>query len=179
MATNGVTITTVSNTVILGIVVPSTDPIFLGVVSVHILFGIGCVLSGLAAMLARKGRGYHSTFGTSYYWCMCGAFLTMSTLAFMRWSEDYVLFILGVLAFTLVSLGKFAPSNIRSRRVHATSMASSYVVLLTAFYVDNGRNIPVWRDMPTIAYWLTPTLVGAPILLWVLARHPLLQQHSV
>jgi hypothetical protein len=84
----------------------------------------------------------------------------------------------GVLAFALVNLGRFAVALGFSLRVHATSMASSYVVLLTAFYVDNGRNLPVWRDLPTVAYWLAPTLVGAPILLWVLTRHPLLRQRG-
>jgi len=168
----------VSNTVVLGIVIPSTDPAFLGIVGVHILLGLGCVLSGLAAMLASKGRGRHSTLGTIYYWFMCVAFVTTSTLSFLRWSEDYVLFFLGVLAFALVNLGRFAVALGYSLRVHATSMASSYVVLLTAFYVDNGRNLPVWRDLPTVAYWLAPTLVGAPILLWVLARHPLLRQRG-
>jgi hypothetical protein len=178
MEADGVTIGAVSNTVILGIVIPSTDPVFLGIVGVHILLGLGCVMSGLTAMLLSKGRGRHSTSGIIYYWLMSGSFVTMSTLSFMRWSEDYVLFLLGVLAFALVNLGRFALAWGFSLRVHATSMASSYVVLLTAFYVDNGRNLPIWRDLPTIAYWLAPTLIGAPILLWVLARHPLLQKRS-
>lgn len=166
-----------TNTIVLGIAVPSTDPVFLGIVSAHAFLGSGCVLSGLAAMLAHKGRGRHSTLGTIYYWFMCGAFLTMATLSFMRWSEDYVLFFLGLLAFALVNFGRFAVTWGLSLRLHATSMATSYVVLLTAFYVDNGNNLPVWRDLPTIAYWLAPTLVGLPILLWTLARHPLLRQN--
>ena len=168
-----------SSTVVLGIVIPSADPIFLSVVGAHVLLGLGCVVSGFAAMLATKGRGYHSTFGTMYYWFMCGTFLTMATLAFMRWSEDYVLFVLGAMAFVLVALGRFARSYGLSLRVHATSMASSYVVLLTAFYVDNGKNLPLWRDLPVASFWLIPAAVGWPILLWVLARHPLLQQRSI
>jgi hypothetical protein len=96
METNGVIIAAVSNTVILGIVIPSTNPAFLGVVGVHILLGLGCVLSGLASMLASKGRGRHSALGTIYYWFMCSAFVTTSTLSFLRWAEDYVLFLLVV-----------------------------------------------------------------------------------
>jgi len=107
-----------SSTVVLGIVIPSADPIFLSVVGAHVLLGLGCVVSGVAAMLATKGRGYHSTFGTMYYWFMCGTFLTMATLAFMRWSEDYVLFVLGAMAFVLVALGRFARSYGLSLRVH-------------------------------------------------------------
>jgi hypothetical protein len=49
-------------------------------------------------------------------------------------------------------------------------------VLLTAFYVDNGPNLPVWRSLPPLAHWLLPGLVGLPILGWVLRRHPLLRR---
>ena len=161
---------------ILGIVVPSTNPVFLGIVGVHIFFGLGCVLVGLAAMLASKGRGKHSTFGTIYFWLMCGVFLTMAALSLLRWSEDYVLFFLGLLAYALVTFGRFAVVLGFGLRIHAISMASSFIVLLTAFYVDNGGNLPIWRDLPTIVYWLAPAFVGAPILLWALARHPLLRK---
>jgi hypothetical protein len=41
---------------------------------------------------------------------------------------------------------------------------------LTAFYVDKGKSLPVWRDLPAIAYWLAPSLVGLPILGWSLLR---------
>ena len=164
-----------SSTVVLGIVIPSANPVFLSVIGAHVFLGLGCVVSGFAAMLATKGRGYHSTFGTTYYWFMTGVFLTMTTLALMRWSEDYVLFILGAMAFVLVTLGRFARSFGLSLRVHATSMASSYIVLLTAFYVDNGKNLPLWRDLPVAVYWLLPAAVGAPGLMWVLTRHPLLR----
>jgi len=44
------------STTIGGIVIPSTDPIFLAVVvGVHIPLGIVCVVTGACAMLSRKG----------------------------------------------------------------------------------------------------------------------------
>jgi hypothetical protein len=42
--------------------------------------------------------------------------------------------------------------------------------MLTAFYVDNGKNLPLWRVLPPIAYWLFPTAVRAPIALWSIWR---------
>jgi hypothetical protein len=57
-----------------------------------------------------------------------------------------------------------------------TGMGLSYILLLTAFYVDNGPNLPVWRYLPPLAYWLAPSLVGLPILLWALVWHPLVRR---
>ena len=41
-------------TEIAGIEIPSTDPVFLSVVGVHILLGLACVISGAIAMLSTK-----------------------------------------------------------------------------------------------------------------------------
>lgn len=62
---------------------------------IHVLFGLPTVVTGAVAMLNVKGRGRHSNFGIAYFWCLFGAFVTMSALAFARWQEDYHLFILG------------------------------------------------------------------------------------
>jgi hypothetical protein len=44
---------------------------------------------------------------------------------------------------------------------HTAGMGGSYVAMLTAFYVDNGKQLPVWDRLPTITYWLLPAAVGA------------------
>src|SRR6476646_5269326 len=49
-----------STTVVLGIPIPSTDPLFLAIVGVHVLFGLAVVTAGVIAMLSNKGRGRHS-----------------------------------------------------------------------------------------------------------------------
>jgi hypothetical protein len=54
-------------------------------------------------------------------------------------------------------------------------MGSSYILLLTAFYVDNGAHLPLWRELPTLAYWLRPAAIGLPIIAATLRRHPLAQ----
>ena len=38
-------------TVVLGIPIPSTDPVFLAIVGIHVLFGLAVVASGGAAMV--------------------------------------------------------------------------------------------------------------------------------
>jgi hypothetical protein len=97
-----------NTTVVVGIPIPSTDPLFLAIVGVHVLFGISAVISGALAVLSRKGRGRQSSLGTVYYWCLFSVLATMSMLSFMRWAADYHLFILGALAFTAANVGRAA-----------------------------------------------------------------------
>lgn len=160
-----------ANTVILGIAVPSTDPVFLGLVAIHIAFGLCAVASGLIAMFSPKGRGQHERYGTIYFWSLFAVFATMSLLSFMRWAEDYPLFILGALALGSASLGRIAIRHGLPRR-HLSGMAASYILMLTAFYVDNGKNLPLWRDLPQIALWLIPGAVGIPLMAYYLFKLP-------
>src|SRR5471032_636473 len=91
-----------------GIEIASTDPAFVAIVAVHVLFGLACTITGIVAMLSPKRCGRHPLFGTIYYWCLLGVFVTASALAAVRWEEDYHLFILGALAFAAASFGRIA-----------------------------------------------------------------------
>jgi hypothetical protein len=95
----------------------------------------------------------------------------------MRWAENYHLFVLGVLSFAAAAIGRMALRRHWTGwvRWHISGMGFSYVLLLTAFYVDNGPNLPVWREFPPLAYWLGPAAVGLPLILWALLRHPLVR----
>jgi hypothetical protein len=42
--------------------------------------------------------------------------------------------------------------------------------------VDNGKNLPLWKELPPIVLWLLPAIVGIPIIARTLLRHPLLRQ---
>ncbi len=165
------------STTVGGIVIPSTDPTFLAVVlGVHIPLGIACVVTGASAMLSQKGRGRHSNFGTIYFWCLLALFVSASYLSITRWSENYHLFILGAASFGCAWFGRTA---LRCRwsnwiRLHIAGMSLSYVVMLIAFYVDNGKQLPVWNDLPHFTYWLLPLAVAAPLIIWALLWHPLI-----
>jgi len=56
-------------------------------------------------------------------------------------------------------------------RLHILGMSSSYIILLTAFYVDNGPNLPLWRELPRLAFWVLPSAIGVPIIVRTLLRH--------
>ena len=165
-------------TIVAGLPIPSTSPLFLAVVGFHILAGLSCVVTGAVAMLSRKGRGRHSTFGTNYFWSLVAIFLSATGLAIVRWAEDYPLFILGALAVTSAYAGRLAARRGWSGwvRWHIAAMGASYIFLLTAFYVDNGKSLPLWRMLPQIAFWLLPAVVGAPIIAYALVRHPLVRR---
>jgi uncharacterized membrane protein len=161
-------------TIVFGVPVPSVDPVFLAVVRFHIVVGIVCVAAGIVAMLSNKGRGPHSTFGTLYYWCLAIVVATATGLSVVRWEENYHLFFLGALSFTAATLARMA---LRQRwrwvGLHISGMGLSYILMLTAFYVDNGKNLPVWKELPQWAFWLLPGALGIPLIGHALLKHPL------
>jgi uncharacterized membrane protein len=163
------------------IAIPSTDPACLAVtIAVHIPLGIACVLAGAVAMLSRKGRGRHSRFGTIYFYCLLALFASAAFLSIMRWSEDSHLFALGALSFACAWIGH---SALRRRwphwvRLHLAGLGLSYTLMLIAFYVDNGKQLPVWKDLPPVTYWLLPLVVATPLLARALLYHPLVRRYE-
>jgi hypothetical protein len=45
--------------------------------------------------------------------------------------------------------------------------------MLMAFYVDNGKHLPLWKELPQIAFWLLPAGLGIPLLVHALLKHPM------
>ena len=165
---------------ILGIQIPSVDPVFLTIVGFHILIGIACVIAGAVAIFSAKGRGRHSGFGAIYFWLLVVLFGSATILSAMRWAENYHLFILGLLSMISAMFGR---SVVRAHRrgwprLHLTGMGLSYILMLTAFLVDNGKFLPVWRELPPLALWFIPGVIGLPFLAYALLRHPVVVGHD-
>jgi len=159
-----------------GIPIPSDAPLFLTILSVHVLFGLAGVVSGAAAMFSKKMAGRHPRFGTYYYRSLAVVFVTAAALSAMRWTENYHLFVLGVLSFSAAWIGRRARRRRWSHwlQLHISMLGMSYVLLLTAFYVDNGPHLPLWNKLPSIAFWLLPAAIGVPLIVRALLRHPLI-----
>ncbi len=157
-----------------GIEIPSDSPIFLTLVGIHLVVGIACVGTGVVAMLSQKRPGRHPTLGSIYYWCLSVVFASATALSLMRWSENYHLFAIGVLSFATASLGRTAARRQRNGwvRLHVVGMGCSYILLLTAFYVDNGKNLPLWNKLPAVAFWVLPSVIGIPLISRALSWHP-------
>jgi uncharacterized membrane protein len=148
---------------------------FISIVVVHILLGIICVIAGAVAMLSRKGRGMHSLFGRVYYWVLLLIFITVIPLSIMRWPHNNHLLALGVLSFLSAYFGQRLARNLKPgwTRLHTICMGASYIFLLTAFYVDNGKNLPFWNQFSQLFFWLFPVAIGLPIIVYALFFHPL------
>jgi hypothetical protein len=161
---------------ILGDQVGSTAPVFLAFLSVHVIAGLTAVSTGAAAALSRKGSPRHIRAGRWFYRAITVVFATATILAAMRWRQDYYLFIIGAVAFTAATIGY---QHRRRRRPgdtgHIAGMGLAYVAMLTAFYVDNGPHLPLWDRLPKFAFWLVPSVIGAPIIIRAIlrARRPL------
>jgi hypothetical protein len=41
--------------------------------------------------------------------------------------------------------------------------------------MDNGQNLPVWRHLPHVTYWLVPFVVGVPLIVRAVLYHPLVR----
>jgi hypothetical protein len=159
---------------ILGTEVGSTAPIFLAFLAVHVLAGLTAVITGATAALARKGTSRHLGAGRWYYRAISTVFATALALTVMRPREDYYLALIGLVAFTAATIGYLHRRRHRPGDTpHIIGMGLSYVAMLTAFYVDNGPHLPLWNRLPTIAFWLLPSIIGIPIIVWAVnrARH--------
>ena len=156
--------------VVLGLPIGSSDPVFLALVGIHVLFGLETVVAGAVAMVSAKRRGRHSNWGTAYFWGLVGLVVTAGALSSVRWAEDAHLFGLGSLSLAFAWIGRTAARRKWRQwvRFHLSGMGASYILALTAFYVDNGRNLPLWNELPDLAFWLLPSAIGAPIILMLI-----------
>jgi hypothetical protein len=141
----------------------------------HVLAALTCVVAGAVAMTAKKRRGRHPRFGTAYYWGLAVVCITATGMAGIRWEHDAYLFVfvLGTVAFAVASAG-YAARRIRWRgwtSFHISGMSLSYIVLLTVFYVDNGPRLPLWDQLPTLAFWIGPSIIALPLVARALTRH--------
>lgn len=136
-----------SKRTLFGIPVPSTDPVFIAFVIVHIAISLVAVGSGLLAVFAEKTSIRHKKNGSVYFWSISLSFVTVLILSFMRWQHNIHLLVIGVLTFCLTFTGRTLAKKRPTRwtRIHTACMGMSYVLLLTGFYVDNGKNLPFWR----------------------------------
>jgi len=128
-------------------------------------------------MFSKKRRGGHSRWGTRYFWAISAVFASATLLTALRGLEDLKIWLLGAGAIACAWIGRSARRGRwgNSLRVHLTAMGLSCILMLTAFYVETGDQLPIWKDLPPILYWTLPAAIGLPLIVFTLLRHPLLR----
>ena len=173
----------VNATNLTGVEVPDATPLFLAVLGGHVIAGLVAVIAGVVAMLAAKRAARHPRVGRVYLSALLMVAGTAAVLAALRWPRDVHLLVLGVCAAAAALVGWRVRRRHRAgwRVPHLVAMGSSYVLLLTAFYVDNGPQLPLWRYLPAATFWVLPALVGAPLMVRAARRYrsfPLTDAHD-
>ena len=148
---------------------------------VHALAGLTTGILGVVTFSMPKRRGRHPTWGVRYLWAYTLVFLTATILSVQRWPTDAYLFLLATIGYGF-ALSGYAARRFRQepwmRRVvgrqwvvaHISGMIGSYVVLWTAFYVDNAHLIPLLNQLPALTFWVLPTVIALPFLVLSLYR---------
>jgi uncharacterized membrane protein len=139
-------------------------------VAVHIPAGVIAVVSGAGAMLAEKGSATHRRRGLTYLAALGVVWLSGLGLVVTRWPRFPHLLALALVAGGLASAG-YAAGHRPRPTAHLVCMGASYIAMLTAFYVDNGPKLPLWNQLPPVAFWFLPSLVGIPLIARAVRRH--------
>lgn len=147
----------------------------------HVFAGLTTVITGVVAFSLPKRPGRHHRWGQRYLWAYTLVLLTATFLSVQRWDTDAYLFFLAVLGSGCALVG-YTARRFRQARwmrrvlgtqwvvVHIVGMIGSYVVLLTAFYVDNAHLIPLLDRLPPLTFWVLPSLISLPFIALSLAR---------
>lgn len=150
----------------LGLDLASTDTVFLSLLAVHVLAAIVAIVMGLRAMLTSKAGRHHPATGRIYGIALVVVFLTACGMSAFRWPTDAPLVVLGGAAVLAAGYGYlFRRLHHPGHVPHIIAMGASYVLMLTAFYVDNGPHLPIWQLLPNWSFWFIPALVGVPLII--------------
>ena len=148
---------------------------------VHVLAGLTTGVTGVLAFRAPKRPGRHHRWGRYYLWAYTVVFFTATILSVQRWAADAYLFFLALAGYGFALSGYAArrfrrePSLVRLLGkqwviVHILGMIGSYIDLWTAFYVDNAHLIPGLNQLPPLAFWVLPTVIGIPFIIVSISR---------
>jgi hypothetical protein len=148
---------------------------------VHALAGLSTGITGVVTFSVPKGPARHHRWGKRYLWAYTVVFLTATILSVQHWPADAYLFGLAFLGYSL-ALGGYSARRFRQTPLlrhllrewwviaHLSGMIASYVVLWTAFYVDNAHLFPGLNRLPTLTFWVAPTLIALPFLVLSITR---------
>lgn len=148
---------------------------------VHALAGLTSGVTGAVAFSVLKRSGRHGWWGTGYLWAYTVVFLTATILSVQHWPADAYLFALATIGYGCALGGYWVRRSHQHPLlmrlfgqqwivVYIIGMIGSYVILWTAFFVDNAHLIPGLKLLPTLVFWTLPTIIAPPFIALSLSR---------
>jgi putative Ca2+/H+ antiporter (TMEM165/GDT1 family) len=132
----------------------------------HIVTGVICLISGVTAMSSKKKRGKHTFSGEIYHWAYVLVFISAVVMSIVHWEDSAYLFYIGIFSYALALLG-YSSSKMRWKNwlgSHIGGMLGSYIGIVTATIVVNVPKMPVLNELPSLLFWLLPTIIGTPFI---------------
>jgi len=148
---------------------------------VHALAGLTTGITGVITFSRPKRSVRHPRWGKRYLWAYTMVFLTATMLSVQWWEADAYLFVLATIGYGF-ALGGYGARRFRKTPLvmrvlgkqwitaHIVGMIGSYIVLWTAFYVDNAHLIPGLKQLPPLTFWVLPSLIGLPFMVLSISR---------
>jgi uncharacterized membrane protein len=140
------------------------------VLALHIAAGAAGLILGPIAMRAQKRPGLHTRAGEAYHWVMLAVCLTASLLAVLDWERLWWFLPIAAGSYAFALLG-YVSAKRRWRgwlRAHITGQGGSYIAMTTALLVVNWETLTGARGISSPVAWALPTVVGSPIIAWVI-----------
>src|SRR5687768_10829076 len=113
-------------------------------------------------MRATKRRGPHTRLGETYHWVMLAVCVSAAGMAALAWQRIWWFLPIAAFSYANALVGYLAAKRRRRAwlRWHVGGMGGSYIALVTALLVVNvGEALPI--------VWLLPTVVGSPLIAWL------------
>jgi|ERR1700723_2231611 hypothetical protein len=148
---------------------------FFPLLGLHILAGLVCLVAGIVTIASAKRPGLHPISGTIYHRSLVVLVISAGFLAAAHWTDDRLLLVLGFVSFSVSCLGRTARTRHRQAWIgtHIIFMGCSFIAMLTAFCVEEGKSLPGMSALPHLSYWFLPGLLGMPFIVRALLRHRL------
>lgn len=140
--------------------------------SVHVASGAVGLVLGPVAMFSDKRPGRHTLVGDTYHWVFLALFLSAVALAILNWDEVWWLALVGLFSYSFALVGYLAARRRWHEWLqwHVAAQGGSYIAMVTALLVVNWNDVTGASGFESVVPWVVPTLVGSPILFWVVTE---------